>query len=263
MENDNLLQAVINRVEYAVESEKIFLLGSLTNRLQCQNTFTDFPNDYESIIHYNLLILTNSISRPAHDLENMIENACKQTIPVTAIVMPIQKFNGLSLTNNLFARKVFYSDLLYDAGTADLIAPGLPGSTEGSVKKGLIFTKRASSFLASAQLLIDRKDFQLATFMLHQAFEQLCLAKIQSVMGIRPITHNLDKLYRYIRCFTLDLVNIFPRNNKAECMLFDILKKAYIKSRYSTLQQVQDKDLQILLDRLREFGKMRRTDARK
>jgi uncharacterized protein len=254
MDTDNRLEKIVSKIVQVTDPEKIFLLGTLTQRYIHENAFTDYSDAWDAASHFTLLVLTSRGSSK-HEQQDIVENSCRGIAPVTAMAMRMGTFNSLCLANNLFAKRVYYSAKeLYNAGRVDLHAPSFEDPAEDCTGESQRYLQCALGFLASAELHVQHREYKLAAFMLHQTFEQLCLAKLKLTMGIKPNTHNLDRLYRYIRCFSGQLIALFPRDSEDEERLFTLLKSAYIQARYASAYQVSEADAALLLLRLRLFS---------
>ena len=100
--------------------------------------------------------------------------------------------------------------------------------------------------------------------MLHQAAEHALNALLQPLMQFRIQTHNLHKLMRNARRFSIEIFNLFPRNTDEEIRLFQVLQKAYIHARYKDSFEVYAEDAMMLLERIKglvekigeEFGRI-------
>src|SRR3546814_323061 len=108
----------------------------------------------------------------------------------------------------------------------------------------------ASKFLAGAEFYAGNGDLRHSVFMLHQATERVCSAMIRVFAGLHTSTHNLNKLLRYTRLFSMEPSAVFPRNTPEEMHLFDLLFKGYSDARYRQNYQIDADELEILLRRV-------------
>ncbi len=96
--------------------------------------------------------------------------------------------------------------------------------------------------------------------MLHQAAEQALHTTMQLKTGLRVVTHNLDKLYRYCCTFCYQLPEIVFGNNKEnDKRLFNLLQKAYIDTRYKNDYSISTIDLLALFNILKRLHELLRT----
>src|SRR5690606_32593970 len=101
-----------------------------------------------------------------------------------------------------------------------------------------------------AEFYAGNGDLRHSVFMLHQATERVCSAMIRVFAGLHTSTHNLNKLLRYTRLFSMEPSAVFPRNTPEEMHLFDLLFKGYSDARYRQGYQISADELETLLGRV-------------
>lgn len=89
--------------------------------------------------------------------------------------------------------------------------------------------------------------------MLHQSVEHGLNALLVPLLQFRLQTHNLHKLMRFVRRFSLEIFNLFPRDTINETNLFQLLQKAYIHARYKDSFQVSEQEVEALLERVKQL----------
>src|ERR1044071_9839637 len=144
--------------------------------------------------------------------------------------------------------------MLYDAGNVPLAERRMLTPPEIKAIAQADFDKWYTSgvdFLEGSLFYIQRKKYKIAAFMLHQAAERTYNAIILVFTGYKPRTHNLDKLKRYSKRFSVVLEGIFPCNSQEETHLFDLLKRGYIDARYKDDYVITEEELEILIDRVK------------
>lgn len=113
----------------------------------------------------------------------------------------------------------------------------------------------ATSFLAAYRFCFDRQHYQLAAFQLHQATERFYAAiLLGSTTTLPPRTHNIEDLGERAANLHLDLRAALPRTRPEDQRLFALLKKAYIKARYSRRYQITAEELAVLGERVGMLG---------
>lgn len=259
--NTPQLQAVIQATIAAASPEHIFLLGASYNRQQVFSIFADCPASYQQAIHYDLLVLTSPGNKHSiDDLQDIIESRCKPLTPVTVIILTVKQFNHQLLNAHAFACNVHRNGLhVYNAGHTALEKPNHPENATAQWQAKASFEKwhlLAQEFLSGAELYCLRKQFALAAFMLHQVAERSYVALIQVMTGYRASTHNLDRLSRYAKGFSMAVNLLFPRNSEYEEHLFRQLQKAYIHSRYKDDYTITEDELQELLSRVKKLWQL-------
>lgn len=108
----------------------------------------------------------------------------------------------------------------------------------------------ATEFQAGAQFYVDRGNYKLAAFNLHQATEHLYHCVLLVLTLYSPKSHNLVFLRR--RCEPLDgrLAQAWPHETKFERRCFELLRAAYVKARYSKHYKITAEELAWLSERV-------------
>lgn len=108
----------------------------------------------------------------------------------------------------------------------------------------------AAAFQKVAKFCVGEGETKLAAFNLHQSTEHLyhCILLVLTLYS--PKSHNLIFLRR--RCEPLDdrLRAAFPHATKFERRCFELLRAAYVKSRYSKHYRITDEELEWLTERV-------------
>ena len=107
----------------------------------------------------------------------------------------------------------------------------------------------ANSFLKQFKYAINDKELKIAAFLLHQAVERYYSCLLLVLKNYRPRTHDIKTLrHLCIEADTPDspLETIFAENNRFERRCFELLKRAYIDSRYSEHYKINEEELQWL-----------------
>ena len=252
------LQELINHITSVTHPEKIFLLTACANQSQSESIFWDRPVHLPGPVHYYFLILKQPGDLTHNDpLQDRIENRYGHSTTLTAIVIAAEVFNTWLKEAHPFAIRVSQSALLcYDAG--NLLQENPPTCDAGKLsatlqKEYLFYQRQASEFMIGADLYRMRANHNLSLFNIHQSAEQLFIAIIRWITGFRCNTHNMDKLYRYSRCFSSDLARLFPRDTKSEKEIFDTLQGAYADPRYKKDYHVKPEMVNILFKRVEKL----------
>ncbi len=238
------LLPVINIIKNSMDVEKIFLLG----------TYPLQPVELGD--EYDLLILVkDNDNRPNDEFESLIHNRSADMVPLNASVFKLSKVNEMILNGNYFFSIFCVPEkLIYDAGRIQLESP-LPKHDLPRLKvckqihNGIM--EKANGFVAGAINYYESKDFSLSGFMLHQAVEHGLNSLLQPLMQFRLHTHNLHKLMRITRRFSMGIFNLFPRDTDSEIRLFQLLQKAYIHARYKDTFEVKEEEAAVLLERIK------------
>lgn len=112
----------------------------------------------------------------------------------------------------------------------------------------------AADFSESAAHLIGKGRYKRAAFLLHQATESLYHCVLLVVTFYTPHVHNLAFLRTQAERIDARLTYVWPTASRKERALFEKLKEAYVKARYSKHYRVTAVDLAWLSQRIEELG---------
>jgi HEPN domain-containing protein len=204
---------------------------------------------------YDLLVVSGEGDRRTdYELQDLIENRCREAAPVTVLVHDIGYVNRKLEEGQYFFYSVIREGiLLYDRGRTPFAPAAVPDWEEVRRMAGRDFERwgqQAHAFYHSARFNYDRGEDRAAIFLLHQAAEQLYQAILLAFTGYKPTTHNLDKLRRYTNRFSLELALVFPRDSEREDDLFKLLLAGYVEARYKEDFSIRHEELGILLERV-------------
>jgi uncharacterized protein len=207
---------------------------------------------------YDLLVITRTDDRRSdYELQDIIENRCRDRVAVTALVHDIGYVNKrLSEGQYFFALLDTEGILLYDSRRVPLVKAGMPNIEEVKWMAQRDFERwgqQARAFFRSAEFNLDISEWKIATFLLHQAAEQAYQAILLVFTGYKPTTHNLDKLRRYTNRFSVELAMIFPRDNPEEDDVFRLLSSGYVDARYKEEFMITEEEVRLLLERVRRL----------
>lgn len=242
----------------AVDPEMVILFGSHATGRWVEHRYSREGITYEYISDYDILVITGpGDERKDYEVQDIIENRCVYKTPVTVIVHDIEFVNKM-----LSEGQYFFSDiekegiLLYDAGRL-VLAERRPLSPEQAQAIARRYYDQwyggAREFYRSAILNFEIKQWKVSAFNLHQAAERAYNAIVLVYSGYKPKTHNLYKLKRYSKRFSEELDNIFPYNTAPEKHLFELLKRAYVDSRYKEDYMITENELKTLLQRVQQL----------
>lgn len=236
----------------AVRPEKIILFGIYSVEGDARIYSERLPPE---IAAYDVLVVTGAGDRRSdYELQDIIENRCRDTVSVTPVVHDIGYVNRrIAEGQHFFATIRRDAILLYDAGRTPLAKPG---ETDLAQVRWLAerdfdrWQRQSIAFFRSAEFNLGTGEWKIAVFMLHQAAEQIYQAILLAFTGYKPTTHNLDKLRRYTNRFSVELALIFPRNSGEEDRLFRVLLSGYVDARYKEDFIVTEADARLLKERV-------------
>jgi HEPN domain-containing protein len=239
----------------AVRPEQIILFGTNSVGTETGVLSNQLP---AGIGAYDLLVVTSLGDRRSdYELQDIIENRCRDVVPVTVVVHDIGYVNRrIAEGQYFFATIRREAILLYDAGRTALVKAGETDLAQVRWLAARDFDRwhrQSRAFFRSAEFNLGTGEWKIVVFLLHQAAEQIYQAILLAFTGYKPTTHNLDKLRRYTNRFSLELALIFPRNNEEEDRLFRVLLSGYIDARYKEEFVVAETDARLLTARVRSL----------
>ncbi len=107
--------------------------------------------------------------------------------------------------------------------------------------------KKGCLFIENAVFNAGNKEYSLASFMLHQACENLYLTVILTFTLYADKVHNLEVLSGTAKTHALETAKVFPRSTKEEERIFNLIKEAYIQARYNSKFIVTKEDIEAAL----------------
>jgi len=109
--------------------------------------------------------------------------------------------------------------------------------------------KKAKSFYDSFEHKVEKRDYKLAAFMLHQAVESFYSAVTLVFINYRFRTHDIELLGIKAVSYNIEFAKVFPRETASQRKTFTLLKKAYVDARYKKDYKITKKQLEYLAER--------------
>lgn len=249
------LREITRIIVEGVDPEAVILFGSHATGRWVEDRFTQGGITYEYVSDYDILVITRAgDKRRDYEVQDIIENRCRYKTPVNIIVNDIEYVNKQLREGQYFFSEIEQEGiLLYDAGREQLAERKPLKASEAKTQAERNFTQwysSATDFLEVTRFCLDRGKYKTGAFELHQATERLYHTILLVFTGYKPKTHNLDKLLRYTKRFSVELAGVFPQSSDGEKHLFSLLLRAYIDARYSDGYRIEREELQELLSRV-------------
>lgn len=137
--------------------------------------------------------------------------------------------------------------LLYDTGKYKIKTnPDLTKEDIYTIKKEDFFawSEIAEEFFIDYQNAFQRKSFQMAIFYLHQCVELSMTCYLIVKTWYKPKTHDLEILYSYLKTHSQKFNDFFDLS--LDDNYFQLLRWAYINSRYNKKYQVKREELEFI-----------------
>ncbi len=221
------------------------------------------------ISDYDILVLTAGFnSKKAEVVLDNVENVFFQgkdidrDTPVQFITDEIKIFNKYIREGRYFYTQIKQEGVvLYDSGRHKLARRRKLNFEEIKQQAQEYFDEKfvkANDFLDGASYFHKKAKYSMASFHLHQACENYYYA-IRLTFTLRNNKqHNLSKLASSVRQYSEELAGVFSQTTPEEKRLFNLLKAAYVDSRYNPNFLVTKEDVEMLTaktERLKEIAK--------
>lgn len=244
---------------------KIILFGSYA-----RNDWVDAPlsaNRYKS--DFDLLIIVNqkeladratywSVAEERLIREHVIEKTLGT--PVNFIVHSLQQVNdGLAHGRTFFLEIAREGIALYESDDRELHQPK-PKTPQQALAMAREYFDELMLAAASAQkgflFFMSQRELRDAAFILHQATERLYNCLLLTTTFYTPYNHNLAFLRTQAERLDRRLFEVWPRETRKDRAMFEKLKDAYVKARYSKHYQISSEELAWLGGRVEMLGQV-------
>jgi uncharacterized protein len=261
-ETQSDIQEIVKAIRQRFPAEMIILFGSFARGNWVDDRYTENGTVYEYKSDYDILVVvdTEVLAIRKESNKHWQTKLRRDTVLETSLNVI---FHGIEYLNteiengNYFFVEILKEGImLYDSGKFNLSEPKSLNAADRKYKARIYFNKwfeGAKEFLVDYENAFDRGSFNQASFMLHQATEHLYACLILVYTDYKPKTHDLEKLDRQACKLDCRFKTIFPRTTEGEERLFQLLKKAYIDSRYTLDYKVAKEDLEYLSDRVKKL----------
>lgn len=242
---------------------KIILFGSYA-----RGDWVDAPldaNQYKS--DYDLLVIVNQkdlTDRAAYwdETEQRIVTAYnfEKTLrtPANFVVHSLQEVNDALAHGRLFFMNILTEGIvLYESGDKPLKTP-VPKTPELALAAAeeyfAEYMADAAEFFAGHKDAFAREHYRKAAFDLHQMVENLYQGLLLTFTFYTPYDHNILFLRDLAEDIDRSLFDVWPRGSRRERALYQKLKDAYRKARYSRHYKIAREDLEWLAGHAEVLG---------
>ncbi|RYY25388.1 MAG: HEPN domain-containing protein [Sphingomonadales bacterium] len=244
---------------------KIILFGS-----HARNDWVDAPlsaNQYKSDFDILVIVsqkeLTDRAAYWAKAEERLIRAyTIEKTLhtPVNFIVHSLHEVNdGLSHGRVFFMEVVKDGIALYEADDREL-ATSKPKTPEQALDAAKEYFEEWMPLATSSQKIylfcVSQHEYRDAAFNLHQATERLYACLLLTLTFYTPYNHNIAFLRSVAEGLDRRLYGIWPEDNRQDRAMFQKLKEAYTKARYSKHYKISEEELAWLGERVEELGRV-------
>jgi HEPN domain-containing protein len=170
------------------------------------------------------------------------------TAPVSFIVHTLTDVNAqLERGRPFFVDIVDQGIALYEAEGFAFAQPRDLPADEARIEAQKHFQKwfkSATAFRSMARTALEEENFNEAAFVLHQATEHLYHCTLLVISLYSPKSHRLNFLRSQCEQIAPALVDAWPRGDKFSRRCFELLRQAYVNSRYSPHYEISAEELE-------------------
>jgi len=244
---------------------KVILYGSYARGgwVDEPHTAKGYQSDFDLLVIVNYDKLTDRIEywSSAEDRLNR-ELAITEALrtPVNFIVHTLAEVNaGLSEGRYFFIDIARDGIALYQSDDTDLPEPK-PKTPDQALAMAREYFEEwlpsAEEFFDDFRSNMERGRFKKAAFELHQATERYFHCVLLVCTFYTPHVHNLGFLRTQAERIDPRLIEVWPREAKADRARFEKLKEAYVKARYSKHYRISEQELDWLGERVEALGRV-------
>lgn len=244
---------------------KIILYGSYARGgwVDEPHTAKGYQSDFDLLIIVNDPRLTDRVEYWAKAEERLNrELAITKTLrtPVNFIVHTLHEVNdGLAHGRFFFMDVARDGIALYQSEDSELPEPKpkTPAQALALAKEYYEeWMPAAADFKDSADHLIGKGRYKRSTFLLHQATESLYHCVLLVCTFYTPHVHNLGFLRTQAERIDRRLTYVWPMDTRRDRAMFEKLKDAYVKARYSKHYRISAEELAWLGACVEELGRV-------
>jgi len=242
---------------------KVILYGSYARGgwVDEPHTAKGYQSDFDLLVIVNHEKLTDRVEfwSSAEDRLNR-ELAITKALhtPVNFIVHTLAEVNaGLSEGRYFFIDIARDGIALYQSDTTDLPEPQPKTPTQALAMAREYFDEwlpSAGKRFDGAKFHISNGNLKDAAFDLHQTAERYFHCVLLVCTFYTPHVHNLGFLRTQAERIDPRLIEVWPRETKADRARFEKLKEAYVKARYSKHYRITEDELAWLAARVETLG---------
>ncbi len=245
--------------------DKIILYGSYARGgwVDEPHTAKGFQSDFDLLIIVSDKRLTDRAAYWSKLDERLIrEFAITKTIhvPVNYILHTLQEVNdGLAHGRYFFMDVKRDGVVVYQADETELHEPKPKTPKQAlATARGYLgeWFPQSLAFFQMYKSGVEAGTPKQAAFVLHQSAESLYHCVLLVCTFYTPHVHNLAFLRSQAELIDRRLIDIWPRDNRRERAMFDKLKEAYVKARYSAHYKISAEELAWLGERVEALGQV-------
>jgi predicted nucleotidyltransferase/HEPN domain-containing protein len=242
---------------------KVILYGSYARGgwVDEPHTAKGYQSDYDLLVIVNQNELTDRATYWYRAEERLIREMTitkELRTPVNFIVHTLQEVNDALAHGRFFFMDIARDGIvLYEAEDTPLHQPKPKAPADALAMAQEYFEEwfpNAMRRFELASVAIERDFSKQAAFDLHQVTEQLYHCVLLVTTFYTPHVHNIGFLRTQADKLDRRLLQVWPRETRAERARLEKLKDAYVKARYSKHYKISADELAWLSARVEELG---------
>jgi predicted nucleotidyltransferase/HEPN domain-containing protein len=247
---------------------KIILYGSYARGgwVDEPHTAKGYQSDFDLLIIVNDERLTDRVeywSKAEERLNRELSITKTLKTPVNFIVHSLHEVNdGLAQGRFFFMEIARDGIAIYQSDDSELAEPK-PKTPEQALAMATEYYDEwfpsACGFFEQATHAREKGRNKIAAFELHQAAERLYHTVLLVCTFYTPHVHNLGFLRTQAERLDRRLTYVWPTDSRRERAMFEKLKEAYVKARYSRHYRISEEELIWLSARVEELGRVVQT----
>ncbi|MEW9855763.1 HEPN domain-containing protein [Novosphingobium sp. M1R2S20] len=244
---------------------KVILYGSYARGTWVDEPHTakGYKSDYDLLIIVNDKRLTDRIkywSKVDDRLMREYGVTAALKTPVNFIVHTLQEVNdGLAHGRYFFMDVARDGVALYESDDTQLHQPK-PKTPHAALEMAKEYFEEwvpsAVEFLEGYKFYMERRSWKKAAFLLHQGTEALYHCVLLVTTFYTPHVHNLGFLRTQAERLDRRLTYVWPTDTRQQRAMFEKLKEAYVKARYSQHYRISAEELSWLGEQVEELGRV-------
>jgi uncharacterized protein len=241
---------------------KIILYGSHARGgwVDEPHTSKGYVSDFDLLVIVNQKELTDRAAHWTKAEERLIEEkiASRLRTPVNFVVHSLQQVNDALAHGRFFFMDIARDGIaLFEADEKPLAEPK-PKTPRANLEAAQEYLEDwfpgAAAMKEGAEFFASRGRPKEAAFSLHQAAERLYHCALLVCTSYTPHNHNLAFLRTQAERIDARLIDAWPRTTRKDRALFEKLKEAYVKARYSKHYRISAEELSWLSERVSDLG---------
>ena len=244
---------------------KIILFGSYARGdwVDAPTSANQYKSDYDILVIVSQKELTDRAAYWAKAEERLIRAyTIEKTLrtPVNFIVHSLHEVNDGLAHGRVFFMEVANDGIaLYEADDRELHKPK-PKTPQQALQAAREYFDEWMPLAASSQKIFlfcrSQGEYRDAAFNLHQATERLYACLLLTLTFYVPYNHNIAFLRSLAEGHDRRLHGVWPETNRSERAMFQKLKEAYTKARYSKHYKISEAELTWLGERVEDLGRI-------